>query len=166
MGSRNPRPRRDGGLFLLQPQRPLSPSPALSHRLPAQSGEESGAGLGRQQALEMRFLRSRSPSRLREAGADASCLSVSISPASLSSDKSLSEALNTPLFLKLSCFGSQSYFLLACSAFSSAPPMSSLPFHPFHVSVPLGLTLRPLVLRFLFIYHHLCLLILFTPLWE
>ena len=96
----------------------------------------------------------------------ASCLSVSISPASLSSDKSLSEALNTPLFLKLSCFGSQSYFLLACSAFSSAPPMSSLPFHPFHVSVPLGLTLRPLVLRFLFIYHHLCLLILFTPLWE
>ena len=96
----------------------------------------------------------------------ASCLSISISPASLSSDKSLSEALNTPLFLKLSCFGSHSYFLLACPAFSSAPSVSSLPFHPFHVSVPLGLTLRPLVLRFLFIYHHLCLLILFTPLWE
>ena len=70
MGSRNPRPRRDGGLFLLQLQRPLSPSPALSHRLPAQSRKESGAGLGRQQALEMRFLRSRSPSRLREAGAE------------------------------------------------------------------------------------------------
>lgn len=70
MGSRNPRPRRDGGLFLLQLQRPLSPSPALSHRLPPQSAEESGAGLGGQQALEMRFLRSCSPSRLREAGAE------------------------------------------------------------------------------------------------
>ena len=79
-----------------------------------------------------------------------SCLSVSISPSSLSSDKSLSEALNTPLFLKRSCFGSHSYFLVAFPAFSGAPSVSSLSLHPFHVSLPLGLMLRPLVLRFLF----------------
>lgn len=36
----------------------------------AESAEDSGAGLGGQQALQMRFLRRRSPSRLREAGAE------------------------------------------------------------------------------------------------
>lgn len=34
MRRRKPRSRRHGGLFLLQLWRPLSPSPALSHRLP------------------------------------------------------------------------------------------------------------------------------------
>lgn len=46
----------------------LFPSPALSHH-PCRAVRNHGAGLGGQQALEMRFLRSLRPALLRKAGA-------------------------------------------------------------------------------------------------
>ena len=48
--------------------RVLFPSPALSHH-PCRAVRNHGAGLGGQQALEMRFLRSLRPALLRKAGA-------------------------------------------------------------------------------------------------